>query len=235
MTRIHTHPTKEDLDEAAAREVAQILSGAQGERGIASIALAGGSSPKAVYHLLAEPPLSEQVDWKKVEVFFGDERCVPADAPDSNFLMAHETLLARVCPPTEHVHAVQGELPPETAAAQYEEEIREVLGESPRFDLVLLGMGADGHTASLFPSTPDLDGGGRLVIATESPKPPTNRITLTLPAINNARHVLFLVSGEEKSDALARVWDGEEALPASHVQPREGELVWHVDEEANPS
>lgn len=232
---IHTHPTRQALSQAAAEDIARILARAQGERGIASIALAGGSTPKGVYHLLAEPPLSEQVDWQKVEIFFGDERCVPADAPDSNFRMAHETLLSKVCPPTEHVHVVQGELPPETAAQRYEEEIRETLGETPRFDLVLLGMGEDGHTASLFPATPDLDGGGRLVIATESPKPPKDRITLTLPAINSARHVIFLVSGKSKRDALERVWNGDEALPASHVRPRDGELVWHVDEEAKPS
>lgn len=235
MTRIHTHPSREDLNQAAAGDVARILAQAQGDRGVASLALAGGSTPEGVYRLLAEPPLSEQVDWKKVEVFWGDERSVPADHPASNFRMAHETLLSKVCPPAEHVHAVRGELPPKTAAERYGEELRDVLGETPRFDLVLLGLGEDGHTASLFPSTPDLDGAGRLVIATESPEPPKDRVSLTLPVLNGARHVLFLVAGRAKRDTLERVWNGEQALPASHVRPRDGRLTWHVDEEASPS
>lgn len=232
---IHTHPTRDALNEAAADQIVQVLGGAQGERGIASIALAGGSTPKGVYRLLAEPPRSQRVDWQKVEIFFGDERAVPPESEDSNFRMAHETLLAHVCPPTEHVHAIRGNLPPETAAERYERELVDVLGEKPRFDLVLLGLGDDGHTASLFPGTPDLLGGGKRVVATESPKPPKDRISLSLGVLNDARTVIFLVAGSGKSEALRSVWAGEEGLPASHVEPTDGEIVWHVDEEANPS
>lgn len=232
---IHTHPTRDALNQAAAEEIARVLARAQGERGIASIALAGGGTPRDVYRLLAEPPWSERVDWQKVEIFFGDERAVPPEAEDSNFRMAHETLLAHVCPPTEHVHVIRGDLPPETAAERYERELVEVLGESPRLDLVLLGLGDDGHTASLFPATADLHGGGRWVLSTESPKPPKDRISLSMDVLNLARTVIFLVAGSGKSEALRRVWAGEETLPAAHVEPVDGEIVWLVDEEANPS
>lgn len=173
-----------------------------------TVALAGGRTPLALYERLAALPY----DWASLEVFFGDERCVPPDHPDSNFRMASETLLSRV---PARVHRMRGET---CDAAGYEEELRAVFGQGPpTFDLVFLGMGADGHTASLFPGHPALEETGRLVVKVERPDNP--RLTLTLPVLSSSALAVFLVSGEDKRGALRRLLDGED-LPAARVAAR---------------
>lgn len=173
-----------------------------------SVALSGGRTPGAVYARLA----ALEYDWASVEIFFGDERCVPPDHPDSNFRMANEALLSRV---PARVHRMRGET---CDAAGYEDELRAVFGEGlPAFDLVFLGMGADGHTASLFPGDPALEETRRLVVKVERPDHP--RLTLTLPVLSSSSLAVFLVSGGDKRGALVRVLGGED-LPAARVAAR---------------
>ncbi len=229
------------LEEAAAREIVRTARNAVSRRGVCHVALAGGSTPRGVYARLSEEPHRGRIDWSKVHLFWGDERCVPPDDPKSNYRMAHEALLSRTPLHESSVHRIHVELGPERAAAAYEEEIRAVVGgATPRFDLILLGMGADGHTASLFPNTPALRQvrqDPRLVAPTVAPSPPRRRVTLTLRAINAARKVMFLVAGGEKARTLARVFEeggrtSEGSLPAALVRPPNGRLLWMVDRSA---
>jgi 6-phosphogluconolactonase len=222
---------KAGLVAEAARRFAALARTAIAERGRFVVALSGGSTPRPVYALLAEEPLVSQVDWARVHIFWGDERCVLPDHADSNYRMASDALLDRVAIPLGNVHRVHGERPPDEAAALYEAELAEVLERQGRFDLILLGMGADGHTASLFPDTAALDERERDVVPVYVDKLAAWRVTLTLPVINAARSVIFLVSGAGKAPVLARVHGGEE-LPASLVQPTDGELIWLVDRDA---
>jgi 6-phosphogluconolactonase len=200
-------------------------------RGRFVVALAGGSTPKATYALLAGEDLAARVEWSLVHVFWGDERCVPPDHPDSNYRLAREALLDKVLVPARNVHRIQGELPPEQAAAAYAVELDAVLGASGRFDLILLGMGRDGHTASLFPGSAALTEHQRLVVAVYVEPLHSWRVTLTLPVINAAREVVFLVSGAAKASALERVRAGE-PVPAGLVRPAPGRLTWLVDQDA---
>jgi 6-phosphogluconolactonase len=205
-----------------------------------SVALSGGSTPRSLYTLLAAPPYRDQVDWSSTLVFWGDERCVPPDHPDSNYRMATETLLSHVPIPPSHIFRMQAELPdPAAAAARYEETLRSAFalapGAWPRFDLILLGLGPDGHTASLFPHTTALAVADRLVVANPVEKLNTTRLTLTAPVINNAAAVVFLVAGADKADPLAAVLEGPSRrndLPAQLVAPAHGELIWLVDRAA---
>jgi len=202
--------------------------------------LSGGSTPRALYGLLAEPPFRETIDWPRVHLFWGDERFVPPDHPDNNYRAALEALVRRVPIPTENVHRIPTEATePEAAAAQYEDTLRRFFaapeGEVPRFDLVLLGLGPDGHTASLFPGSPALEEDSHLVVATYVPNLAAWRITLTLPVLLCARHVIFLVSGPDKAAVLRDVLDGPhdpQRLPAQLVRPQDGDLTWLVDEAA---
>jgi 6-phosphogluconolactonase len=197
-------------------------------------AAAGGSTPKATYEILARD-YADELDWSKVHVFFGDERTVPPDHEDSNYRMAHEALLSYV--PVGSVHRMRGELQPAEAAAAYEEELREFFGasdEPPSLDLILLGIGEDGHTASLFPETSALEIHDRWVVANPVLKLETTRLTLTVPVINSARAVNFLVAGEGKAEALKQILEGDaDALqyPAKLVRPAGGP-VWIVDRAA---
>jgi len=216
---------------AAANLFVKLAREAIAQRQRFTVGLAGGSTPRPAYSLLAEEPLIGQVDWSQVEVFWGDERCVPPSHPDSNYRMARQSLLDRVPIPPENVHRVRGELPPEDAAAHYRLELQTVLGAGGRFDLILLGMGTDGHTASLFPETAVLDEKDRSFAAVYVEQLDSWRLTLTLPTVNAARHVVFVVSGVRKAETLARVRSGE-GLPAARVQPAEGELIWLVDRDA---
>jgi 6-phosphogluconolactonase len=191
-------------------------------------ALAGGRSPKPLYQRLALPEISRQVDWDRVRVFWGDERCVPPDDPGSNYRMAKETLLDHIPIPCENVYPIDGTSDPETSALSYSSAIG-----TERFDLILLGMGEDGHTASLFPSTPNLRADTRRVIATRSPLPPVHRISLSLGTINASRKAIFLVFGEAKSARIADVMDqlnqSKPILPAAMVNPPGGALLWFMD------
>jgi 6-phosphogluconolactonase len=231
MSKLVILPDAERLTREAARRFVALASAAIAARGRFVVALSGGSTPRPTYHLLGNETALPTVDWSRVEVLWGDERCVPPDHPDSNYRMAREALLDRVRVPTGQVHRIKGERPPQEAAAAYRKELRTVLGEKGRFDLILLGLGADGHTASLFPGTTAVEERARSVVPVYVERLEAWRVTLTLPILNSARHVIFLVSGAGKADVLARVRQGER-LPAGMVEPAEGTLTWLADRDA---
>lgn len=225
----------ETADELA-RGVADALVGkvSQGlrQQPLFSLVLAGGNTPRALYLLLAKE-YRQRIDWGRVHLFWGDERYVPHDHPASNFRMAYETLIAPLNIPPENIHPMPTDAAsPDDAARLYEQELRNFFGEMPRFDLVLLGIGADGHTASLFPDTSALEERKRWVAVGEAPVEPCVRLTLTLPVLNAARTVYFLVTGADKAETVRRVLMENAPLPAALVQPEDGELVWWLDKEA---
>jgi 6-phosphogluconolactonase len=231
--------TAEALAEAAAREVLTAAEDAVATHNRFTIALAGGATPRASYERLALPPLRDRMPWARTWVFFGDERGVGADHRDSNYRMAHEALLSKVPVPPAQVFRIRGEAEdPEEAAAGYARTIGEVFesrrGVLPRFDLVLLGLGIDGHTASLFPGSPVLKEVFRSVAAVHaSAASIPQRFTLTLPILNAAARVVFLVSGGEKAKVVKAVLGPHGAtLPAGMVRPAEGRLLWLVDRAA---
>ena len=225
-------PDAAALAEAAADRVVEVLNGTLAERDLAHVALAGGSTPRAVNALLVARPRRDAVDWSRVIFWFGDERCVPPADADSNYRMNCETLLDLLGVPLSQVHRMRGEDDPSAAAADYDALLKRELGAQPRLDLVQLGMGPEGHTASLFPGTtkeidPDKD-----CIAHYVPQLAKWRITLTPRAINAARNVVITAGGAEKSDALRAVLDGPrdpDVYPAQLVDPQHGELRWLVD------
>lgn len=226
-------PGVSDLQKEAARIVADTLrQSSNGHR--VTIALSGGSTPVRMHELLADAP---GIDWSNVHVFWGDERTVPPDHDECNFRMARETVLDQVDIPQRNIHRMRGEIDPEQAAREYEQELREIFGidgtDVPRFDIVILGMGADGHTASLFPGTSALTERERLAVANEVPQLDTVRITLTYPVLNAASQVLFLVAGADKAEPARRaiMHDGD-VPPAGHVRPDQGKLLWLLDSEA---
>ena len=225
------------VDAAAAMFVETALA-AVADHGTFAVALSGGSTPRAVYARLAGDETARvKVSWRQVEWWWSDERSVPPRSPDSNFRMAFESLLGHVQVDPARVHRLKGELDPAQAAAEYEGELRAASGiaspEIPRLDLVLLGLGSDGHTASLFPGTTAIAEQTRLVVANHVPALHTMRLTFTLPLINRARRVAFLVSGADKASILARVLDGPPGLlPAQLVMPDEGDVIWLVDRAA---
>jgi 6-phosphogluconolactonase len=230
---VHVYSDSEELSAAAAREFAAKAEEAIEERKRFAVVLAGGSTPETMYGILARDYI-DRIDWSKVYVFFGDERSVPPHHEDSNLKMASEVLLDHV--PVGNVHRIRGELPPEEAAEAYEEELRAFFRteDVPRFDLILLGIGADGHTASLFPETPALEVHDRWVVANLVPRLNTTRITLTVPVINAARAVIFLVAGEDKAEAFKEILEGytdPRAYPAKLIQPPGGPQ-WMVDRSA---
>ncbi len=230
--------------EELAREAADFVvwTGEQAVKGGGTfrLALAGGTTPKAMYARLAGSALARRLDWRRVAVFFGDERCVPPDHADSNFRMANETLLKPLNIAPDRVFRMRGEEEPEQAARRYEDDIRKEFGASapawPRFDLILLGLGEDGHTASLFPGTPALRERQRLVVPNQAPQGTKQRLTFTVPLINQAHAVVFLVSGKGKAPALKSVLEDPtadaQAFPAKLVQPGEGRLMWFLDRAA---
>lgn len=204
-----------------------------------TVALSGGSTPRALYELLAEEPYSTRIPWEACEVFWSDERCVPPESDESNYRMAYEALLARVPVAEERVHRMRGEAEPESAARAYEKLLKERFDQDPpRLDLILLGMGEDGHTASLFPHSVALVDTGHLVAANFVEKLKTQRLTLTFRVINSAASIIFLVSGETKAATLQKVLEGEtrgQEYPAQLVSPTAGDLIWLVDEAAAKS
>lgn len=196
------------------------------------LVLSGGSTPRPLYEQLAQ---AEDIDWSSVHVFWGDERAVPPDHADSNYRMAKDALLDHVPLPPENIHRIPAEYDPEQAAKSYDDELRTYLGSDGRFDLVLLGMGDDGHTASLFPETAALDETQHLAVANYVAKLETWRITLTAPLINRARHLVFLVAGESKAEPLREVLHGPcqpRKLPAQMIAPTNGDVVWFLDHAA---
>jgi 6-phosphogluconolactonase len=206
------------------------------ERGVFSVALSGGSTPEMLYAGLAEPDRQAGIDWANIHLFFGDERHVPPDHPDSNFLRVKQILLDEVSIPTENVHRVKAEMEPRMAAFSYEDELRAFFcDEWPRFDLVLLGMGHDGHTASLFPKTAGINEEQRWFIANQVPSQGGWRLTLTKHAINAARKIVVLVSGDSKAEMLAEVLTGVSdplLKPIQLISPKAGEMIWLLDRAA---
>ncbi len=234
----------EALSTAAAETIVEHLRSALQTRDAYSIALSGGSTPRGLYALLADDSeWRRQIPWNRVHFFWGDERHVPPDHPDSNYRMAFETLLSKVPVPPQNIHRMRAEDPDaEKAAEDYVREIRRFFniasGEIPRFDCVLMGIGSDGHTASLFPGTSALNEHKRLVTATWVEKLRSFRITLTLPVFNNADLILFVVSGSHKADILKAVLESDrkrEPYPAQRIQPKHGSMLWLVDRQASKS
>lgn len=242
----HVHVSiYDDLDAVAhaAADLLVTLQAADRPQEHFNIALSGGSTPRALHRVLVAPPYREQVDWERMQYFWGDERFVPPDDPESNYRMARATLLAEAPVTSDQVHRVPTERgDPAMVAELYEADIRREMnvlpGQLPRFDLILLGMGPDGHCASLFPHTEALHVRDRLVTANFVPKLNANRITLTAPAINNAAAVVFLVAGADKADALAAVLEGPrdpETYPSQLIAPEHGALHWLIDRAAAAS
>jgi 6-phosphogluconolactonase len=237
---IHRFADAEQVSQAAADLFVRCASDAMGARGRFVVALAGGSTPRRTYELLAQASRREQVDWQRVEFFWGDERSVPPDHKDSNYRMAHEALLRHVAVPPPHIHRMEAERADrDAAAAEYQADLARVFGVPadgtlPQLDLVLLGMGADGHTASLFPHTTGLRETRQWVVRNYVPKFATDRLTMTVPLLNSAACVAFVVAGPDKAPVLAEVLDGPldgDRLPSQLVRPA-GELCWLVDEAA---
>ena len=232
--------TTAELHIAAAAELVRCCEDAVKARRRFNAALAGGSTPKGLYALLAEEPFRSRIPWEKVHFFFGDERHVPPDHDDNNYRMVWKTLLSKVPMPPWNVHRMATELDDAQAAADYcESIIRSHFhlepGELPRFDLVLLGMGPDGHTASLFPGTDAVREKGRLAVAPFVAKFKSHRVTLTPPVFNNAAEVIFLVAGGDKAQTLKEVLEGDyqpDRLPAQVIRPSLGSLTWMVERSA---
>ncbi len=223
------------MDGAAADLIVHSLRSAVTERGTFSLALSGGSTPRGLYGLLAAPPYREIIDWKATHVFWADERGVPRDHEDSNYRLADDLFLSKVSMPQGHVHRIRGEDDPSSAASAYEDELRSFFGRGDfTFDLVLLGMGMDGHTASLFPGDPAVTENERFVVPVPAEGRRQARITLTLPAINGARAVLFLVAGAAKATMVKAILEGggSTRYPAGLVRPAGGRLIWYLDSDS---
>lgn len=227
--------TPEDVAAAVADAFVVDARAAIAQRGAFNVALAGGTTPKAAYHLLAQEPRRSQVDWQRTRVFFGDERCVPPDSPDSNYRMAAEALLNHAGIPTQNVHRMHGEDDPLQAAAEYAALLVELLGDTPIFDLIMLGMGTDGHTASLFPGTDPRTDEEQFVRAPYVEKLAAQRMTFTPAVLNGARHVLVATEGLAKAPALYAVLEGPyepQVHPIQVLAPQDGRLSWYVDKAA---
>ena len=239
---IQVAANRDELSRLAAERFVQLTRQAEHDKRLFTVALAGGSTPKTLYALLANgnEPFQRQMPWERIHFFWGDERHVSPDHADSNYRMASEAMLTRVPVPIKNVHRIKSEMADANEAAQeYEQTLREFFGlgegELPRFDLALLGMGLDGHIASIFPNSNIIHEKERLVVAPWIEKLNSHRITLTPPVLNNAAAVILLVSGAEKAHVLRDVLEGDyqsERLPAQLIRPTTGELVWLVDRDA---
>lgn len=234
---IRVFPDYETLSQAAASLFIDSADQAVAAHRRFNVALSGGSTPRRTYEILATAPFRDQVRWQNVHIFWGDERCVSASDPRSNALMARQALLDRVPVPVENVHPIRGDLPPAQAAAQYESELRAFFGSQPvKLDLILLGLGDNAHTASLFPHSPILDEKERWASEVFVPEQDMYRVTLTAPFINLADQVVFIVSGVEKAHALQMVLEGPyqpEDYPAQLICPQTTHPLWLVDRAAS--
>jgi len=230
-TEIKVLPDAKSMTEEAARRiVAAAETKLANTQCFFSLVLSGGSTPKALYEMLAAEPYRSQLNWSKIEIYFGDERCVPPDHPDSNYLMAHTAMLSKLPIPEPNIHRMRGEIPPEQAAMEYGQLLKNAFGDGGP-DLVLLGMGDDGHTASLFPGTAALDETHHRCVANYVEKMKTWRITMTYPFLNKAAEVMFLISGASKAGRVHEVLEGPrdpKRLPIQGIQPA-GKLSWLLD------
>ncbi len=232
MPELHVLPTPGDAADAAAAFVADLADEHGSAAGRFTIALSGGSTPRLLYQALACDPYAARMAWDHWRVFWSDERCLPPDHDESNYRMAREALLDHVCIPAQQIHRMRGEIEPEEAAAAY---ANVVLDTSPSFDLILLGIGEDGHTASLFPGTEALRERRKLVVANWAPHLQAHRITFTLPLINMAKNIVFLATGESKAEVLRKVLEPaqeEDTFPAAMVRPAQGIIHWFVTRDA---
>ena len=246
--QIRVYRDPDELALKAARRFARLADQYTIGSGLFKVALSGGSTPRKMLSILAEEPFLDTVPWSSIYFFWGDERCVPPDHPDSNYRMAWEALLSKAPVPGENIFRIPAEDPdPDRAAEEYSRTLTQFflsradksatapLSNMPRFDLVLLGMGPDGHTASLFPHTAAIHDGENAVVANFVEKFNAHRITFTAATINNARNVTFVVAGEDKAEALKHVIEGgyePELYPSQLIHPRKGTLLWMVDEAA---
>lgn len=224
-------PDAEALAAQGAMRFVTLAREAIDQRGRFSVALSGGHTPEKMYQLLAQDPCRSHVEWEKVEIFFGDERCVPPDSPESNYRTANESLLRNVPIPGDNVYRMRGEIDPNEAAIEYGQMLKEKFGDGG-LDLVFLGMGPDGHTASLFPGTEALTETRHRCAANYVPKLSSWRITMTAPFINRAGTVMFLVAGADKAQRVAEVLEGPadpQRLPSQLIRPDPGKLVWLLD------
>jgi 6-phosphogluconolactonase len=227
----------EELNNFAAEKFVEIANEAIEKQGQFAVALAGGSTPKSLYKLLASDEFRNKIDWSRTFFFFGDERNVLPDDAESNFRMANENLFEPLKINDQNIFRWQTELEnAEIIAENYENSLKDFFklaeNDFPEFDLILLGMGADGHTASLFPNTEALSNAENIAVANKVEKLDTTRLTLTLPTINNAANIIFLVAGEDKAEALREVLEGEftpEKYPSQNIKPTNGELFWLLD------
>lgn len=234
--RVYNTPA--EVAKAAAELFTSSVNAATNARGIARVAISGGTTPKAMFALMADPsqPFVKQIPWDKLDLYWVDERSVGPEDGDSNYRMTREALLSKVPLPTERIHRMEGELEPEEAVARYEAAIRNGFklegAETPTFDLILLGMGDDGHTASLFPHTEALNEMNHIVVANHVPQKDTWRITLTWPVINQGREVAFLIEGAGKATVLHDVFEGTyqpETYPSQIIRPASGKLTLLLD------
>ena len=236
--QIASYPDTDTLSHDAAQYIVRLAGQSIVTHGRFTIALSGGTTPKKLYGLLGDEPYRSQIDWTHVDIFWSDERCVPADSEDSNYRLAQQVLLSKIPLGASQIHRMPAdEADREAAAAAYTNEMRRVFATDgiPGFDLIQLGMGPEGHTASLFPHQPSLHEQQRLVMPVIVPKPPPPRLTFTPPILNAAHNVLFLVAGSDKADAVQAVLEGEynpDEYPAQIVRPVHGEVVWMLDQGA---
>lgn len=228
-----------ELNRKAAAQFIERARAAIARAGRFSVALSGGSTPKALYSLLGSPDYRDRVDWQRAHLFWGDERCVPPDHTESNFRMVNEALLSAIQIPEKNVHRMAGEKEPNEAVADYQRDLQDFfalgIGELPRFDLILLGLGEDGHTASLFPGSTALTEEKHLVATTYVERLKAHRLTLTLPVLNNAAQASFLVAGASKSAIVENLLGANSQsldYPAGQIQPSNGQLTWFVTKDA---
>ena len=235
--QIQTSPDLEAISQKAAENFLTFARSSLQSKESLTVALSGGSTPRKFYYLLGCPPYRGQIEWHRIHFFWVDERCVSPEDEESNFKTVYDKLLSRVPVPEENIHRIRGEESPEEAAREYERAIRTFWSRKvmPVFDLIVLGMGEDGHTASLFPGSEALKEKKRLAVPVYRKEPEVNRVTLTLPVLNNASQVLFLISGRPKAKVLAEILgDGEKKrrYPAGLISPARGKITWLIDQEA---
>lgn len=230
-------PDIEAVSRAAAEVFVREAGASVAGSGRFTVALSGGSTPRVLYRMLAEEPFSSRIPWDRTHLFWVDERCVPVDDLSSNFRAVKRTLISRVPLPPENVHPMDGEGEPREAARRYQKTLSDFFllktGQYPAFDLISLGIGRDGHTASLFPGEPALEEEGKWVRHVRGGDPSLDRITLTLPVLNRGRRILFLVAGSGKAGIMGRIFEGKgKGLPAAEVSPMRGRLIWFLDRRA---
>jgi 6-phosphogluconolactonase len=234
--QVRVFPDMEAMSVGAAERFNTLAKETIVSRGRFIAALSGGSTPRRFYSLLGSPLYRDKIDWNKVHLFWADERCVPRGHSESNFKLVADTLLAQVALPAKNIHRIKGENKPELAAEEYEQNIRSFFGSqtTPEFDILFLGAGEDGHTASLFPGTVTLREMIRLAMPVYLDPPNLHRVTLTLPLLNQARRVLFLVSGQAKARMVYEIVENgnPHGYPAGLVHPAHGSIAWFVDKDA---